>query len=167
MSFAVFSPYLKLLHILGAFGLVGGIIAREVAFHRAQKSQDIKTVVEMMQLVLFFTNKLVAPAGQVVLWVGILTAVAQGWPLFGFLQGGSSNWVFASLLLNIAILVNVFGVMRPKGAAIGKALGAAVGQGKITPELTAAMNDKTRNTGQMAEYILMSAIILLMVLKPF
>ena len=167
MLFAQFAPLLKLIHILGAFALVGGILARETAFHRAKNSQDIKIVAEMLQLVMFFTNKMVAPGGQVVLWVGILTAVTQGWPLFGFLQGGASNWVFASLLLNIAILVNVFGVMRPRGEAIGKAIGPAIGQGRVTAELTAAMNDKIRANGQVVEYVLMAAIIALMVLKPF
>lgn len=167
MDFALYAPYLKLIHIVGAFFMVSGIIGRETAYLRAKKATDIKIVAEMMQLVLFFTNKMVAPFGQVVLWAGIITAVAQGWPLFGFLQGGSTNWVLASLILEILILGNVFGIMRPLGLALGKTIGPAIGQGKITPELTAAMNNPKRHNAQIAEYIFLVLIILLMVLKPF
>lgn len=166
MSFHIFAPYLKLIHVAAAFFLLGGMIGREVVNRRAKQASDLKIVAEMLGLSQFFTMKIVAPSGQLVLWIGILTAVTQGWPLFGFLQGGSTNWVLASLLLNIGIIINVIVNMRPTGEAIGQALGAALPGGQVTPELSAAINSPRMNNAYLLEYGLVTIIIILMVLKP-
>lgn len=160
---------LKLLHILAAFALVGGEIGRAIAIQRAKKATDIKVVAEMLQLSNFFTSKFVSPGGMVTVLLGLITAGAQGGAVFilGFILGGSINWVLASLVLYIVIMVMVFTISIPRGKAIGQALGSALAQGKITPELTTALNDQTFNLNFIIQDVLVLIIILLMVLKPF
>ena len=160
---------LKLLHILAAFALVGGEIGRMIAFNRAKKATDIKVVAEMMQLFAFFTTKFVSLGGIVTVLLGLITAGKEGGAvlILGFLMGGQINWVLAALVLYIIIMVMVFTIAVPRGKAIGAAIGSAMGQGKITPELTAAINDKTLNTAMIVQDVLILLIIVLMVLKPF
>jgi|GEM_PF-578272 len=159
----------RLLHILAAFALVGGEIGRAFAFKRAKQATDIKVVAEMLQLFTFLTNKFVSVGGMLTVILGLITAGAQGGPvlILGFLMGGTINWVLASLVLYVVIMVLVATVAIPRGKAIGQALGAALKQGKITPELTAALNDKALNNTFIVQDVLILLIILLMVLKPF
>ena len=160
---------LKLLHILAGFALVGGEIGRAIAFQRAKKATDIKIVAEMLQLATFFSSKLVSLGGILTVLIGLMTAGAQGGAvlILGFLMGGKINWVLASLILYIMLMTLVFSIVVPRGKAMGQALGAAIGQGKITPELTAAMNDTTLNTSFLIQDVLLLLIVILMVLKPF
>ena|SRR5687767_6321630 len=160
---------LKLLHILAAFALVGGDIGRTIALQRAKQATDVKIVAEMLQLFVFLTTRFVTVGGVVTVVLGLITAGAQGGAvlILGFLMGGEINWVLASLVLYIVIMVIVFSVSVPRGKVLGQALGAALGQGKITPELTAALNDKAMNTAHVIVELLILLIIVLMVLKPF
>lgn len=163
------SDILKLLHILAAFALVGGEIGRAIVFHRAKKATDVKVVAEMMQMFTFFTSKFVSMGGGLTFLLGVMAAGAKGGVvlILGFLMGGAINWVLASIILYIVIMALVFSISIPRGKAIGQALGAAMGQGKITPELTAAINDQAFNTNFIIQDVLILAIIILMVLKPF
>ena len=99
----------------------------------------------------------------------VVTAGAQGGAvlILGFLMGGTMNWPLTAIVLYIIIMALVFSITIPRGKVIGQALGAALGQGKITPELTAAMNDKTLNINFIAQDVLIFLILILMVLKPF
>ena len=161
--------FLILLHVLAAFALVGGEIGRAIVFERAKKATDVKVVAEMLQLFTFFTRKLVSPGGLLAFLLGLITAGMQGGPvlILGFLMGGIMNWPLAAIVLYIVIMTLVGVITIPRGKAMGLALGAALGQGKITPELTAAMNDKTFNTNFMIQDMLILLIIMLMILKPF
>ncbi len=158
---------LKLLHVLAGFALVGGEIGRMIAFRRARQATDVKIVAEMMQLFTFLTSKFVSIGGMLTFLTGLITAWVQGWPILGFLQGGQTNWVLASLIVYIVIMLMVFLLVAPRGKAIGQALGAALGQGKITPELTAALNNSTLTNGFIIQDVLILIIIILMILKPF
>jgi uncharacterized membrane protein len=160
---------LKLLHILAGFALVGGELGRTFAFRRAKQATEVKVVGEMLQLFTFFTSKFVSVGGLLTFVLGMITAWVQGGPvlILGFLLGGEINWVLASLILYIVIMLIVGFVSIPRGKAIGQALGAAMGQGKITPELTAALNDSVFNKGFIIQDVLILVIIILMVLKPF
>jgi uncharacterized membrane protein len=160
---------LKLLHILAAFALIGGEIGRTIAFQRAKKATDIKVVAEMLQLFTFFTSKFVSAGGMATFLLGLFTAGAQGGAvlILGFLLGGSINWVLAAIILYIIVMAMVFSIAVPRGKVIGQALGAAMGQGRITPELTAALNDSALNTNFIIQDVLILLIVVLMVLKPF
>lgn len=160
---------LKLLHILAAFALIGGEVGRTIAFHRAKHATDVKIVATMLQMFTFFTSKFVSPGGTLTLLLGLITAGAQGGAvlILGFILGGAINWVLVSLVLYIIIMALVFSISVPRGKVLGQALGAALGQGKITPELTAAINDKALNTNFIIQDALILLIVVLMVLKPF
>jgi uncharacterized membrane protein len=158
---------LKLLHILAGFGLMGGEIGRGFAFRRARQATDLRVTGEMMGLAAFLSSKVVSGSGLLTVILGLITAWAQGWPILGFLQGGTTNWVLASLVLYVILMVVVFTVQVPRGKAIGQALGAAQAQGSITPELTAALNDSTLKYGYIVVDTLLLLMIVLMVLKPF
>lgn len=160
---------LKLLHVLASFALVGGDIGRTIALQRAKQATDVKVVAEMLQLFTFLTTRFVSLGGIVTVVLGLITAGAQGGAILilGFLMGGEINWVLASLVLYIVIMTIVFSVSVPRGKVLGQALGVALQQGKITPELTAALNDKAMNTAHVVVEILILLIIVLMILKPF
>lgn len=165
----VVSDIVRLLHVLASFALVGGEIARIIVFQRAKQSTELKTTATLLQLATFFSTKLVSPGGMLTVLLGLITAGVMGGPVFilGFILGGKINWVLASLVLYIILMVLVFSITMPRSKAIGQALGAALGQGKITPELTAAMNDQTLNTTFLIQNIITLLMIALMVLKPF
>lgn len=167
MAPITFTLILKLIHVLAGFVLVGGTVGRIFALQRAKKATDIHVVAELLQLSTFFTTKIVSPIGGLTVLFGLIAAAVGGFPILGFLQGGKENWVLASLVLYIILMVFVFAVSVPKGKALGKAVGAAVGQGKITDELTAALNDSTFNTAAVIQDVLLTLIIILMILKPF
>ena len=158
---------LKLFHIVAAFTLISGMLGRAVVMNRAQKATEIHQAALLLQLGNFFTTKMISPGGMATFILGIVTALVQGWPLLGFLQGGKSNWIFAALLLNLLIYINVFANSMPHGKAIGQQIGPALGKGEITAELTAAMNNPTLKAGAIFEYLALVLIITLMVLKPF
>ena len=127
--------------------MVGGILGRAVVMNRAQKATDIRQAALFLQLSNFFTTKMISPGGLATFILGIITALVQGWPLLGFLQGGKSSWVFAALLLNLLIYINVFANSMPRGNAIGQQIGPALGKGEITAELTMAMNNPSLKAG--------------------
>jgi hypothetical protein len=158
---------LKLFHIIAAFALIGGMMARSVVMARAKSSTTIQQTALFLQLGNFFTTKMVSIGGLATFFLGIITALVQGWPVLGFLQGGKYNWVFASLVLNLLIYVSVFTVSIPRGKAIGEAIGPALGKGEITPELSATINHGALKNSMIFEYISVALIIILMVLKPF
>jgi uncharacterized membrane protein len=160
---------LKLLHVLAAFALVGGEIGRAFALQRARQASEVKTVGEMLQLFTLFTSKFVSIGGMLTFVLGLITAGVQGGHvlILGSLAGGTINWVLVSLILYIAIMLIVGFISIPRGKVIGQALGAAMQQGKITPELTAALNDSTLNNAFIVQDVLIVVIIILMVLKPF
>jgi hypothetical protein len=158
---------LKLFHVAATFALVGGVLARSIVMTRARKATDIHQTALFLQLGNFFTTKMISPGGMATFLLGIITALVQGWPLLGFLQGGKSSWVFAALVLNLLIYVNVFTNGMPRGKLIGQQIGPALGRGTITAELTAAMNNPALKMGEIFEYTALVLIISLMVLKPF
>jgi len=109
----------------------------------------------------------VVQGSRLVLIFGLITAWLQGWPILGFLVGGSSNWVFVSLLLFGAITALVPTVFLPAGRAFDAALGAAVASGQVSPDLRHALDDRRVRLAHRFEAVAIFAIVVLMVLKPF
>jgi len=162
-----FTPVITLVHVLAAFGLVGGEFGRAFTYRRARQATDVKVAAELLQMSSFLSAKVVSGSGLVTVILGLATAWGEGLPILGFLQGGAVNWVLASLVLYGLIMVLVFGVQVPRAKALRQTLASAVGQGTITPELTAALHDRTVNNAYIAQDVLLVLIVVLMVLKPF
>ncbi len=157
----------KLIHILTAFWFVGGLLGRAFALSAARRAPRVPTVQALVQLAGRFENVMVRPGSLLILVVGLLAAWAGGWPVLGFLQGGSSNWVLASLVIYLTSIPLVIVVFLPRGRVFDAALQEAAAQGSVTPRLVAAFDDRAVAAAHTYEWIVVVVIIGLMVLKPF
>jgi hypothetical protein len=99
---------------------------------------------------------------------GLIVTWMQKWPLFGFLQGASSNWLLVSsvLFIGISTLIAPLGLVARRKERTS-ALEEALEQGTITERLSAALNDRVVIRFRAMEFILLIVIIILMVTKPF
>jgi low affinity Fe/Cu permease len=94
-------------------------------------------------------------------------ALMQQWPIFGFLQGASQNWLLVSNILLIIMLTLIPTVFIPHNKKLEALLQTALAEGRVTPELSAALKDKKNQRAHQAEEIIVLVIAALMVLKPF
>jgi uncharacterized membrane protein len=159
---------MKLLHILAAFWLISGVVGRGLAFWQARRATSVQVVYALLKMSDFFERYAVIPVSMAVFIFGLIMTFLQGWPLFGYLQGSTSNWLFVSFLLFLGILVFI----APLGLVARRkererALQEALAQETITLRLMAALNDKVVIWFRTVELIVLVIIIILMVLKPF
>jgi len=159
---------MKLLHILAAFWFISGLIARDYTFWRAAKVSTVQGIQSLLQVSEFFEQWAVIRGAFLVLVFGLLTVWLQHWQLFGFLQGAPTNW----LLISFIIFAGSGAVIGPLGLIARRqqrtqALEEALAKGMITPELTAALNDKVVNNFRKVELATVVLILILMVVKPF
>lgn len=159
---------MKLLHVLTAFWFISGVIGRDFAFWRAGQATNVQAVHALLQISDFFERYAVIPVSTAVFLFGLIITLLQRWPLFGFLQGSSINWLLISFLLFLGISLAI-GPLKlvPRRKQRTQALQEAMTQGTITPELTAALNDKVVTRFRTVELIILVIIIILMVTKPF
>jgi hypothetical protein len=157
---------LNLLHVLIAFLLVSGIVGRGVALRQAARAGGIGAVEALMRLAGRFEAMVRAPS-IIVLVLGLLVAWRGGWPILGFLQGGSVNWILASLVLYLTLVPLIVFVFLPRGRIFEQALQDALRLGRVTPALTAAFADPVVAAAHAWELIALGLIVVLMVAKPF
>ena len=160
--------FMKLMHVLAAFWMVSGVVGRDFAFWQAGKAKEVQAVHALLKVSEFFERYAVIPVSVAVLVFGLIVTWMQKWPLFGFLQGASSNW----LLVSSFLFIGLSAVIAPLGLVARRrertsALTESLAQGKITLRLSAALNDKVVTRFRAAELILLIVIIVLMVTKPF
>ncbi|HXD12231.1 MAG TPA: DUF2269 family protein [Anaerolineales bacterium] len=159
--------FFKLLHILSVVMMVGGMFARQVVRGLAKKSDDIKAIESLTKAAMRLDRAMVIPGGNLVLVFGIILAVMLKWPIFGFLQGASQNWLLVSNILLILAMVLVGGVFIPYNKRLDSIIQADLAHGQASPKLSAALNDRTNKWAHLIEEIDVIAIAALMVLKPF
>ncbi|HEX9333139.1 MAG TPA: hypothetical protein VF896_14700, partial [Anaerolineales bacterium] len=99
--------------------------------------------------------------------MGIILAIIQKWPIFGFLQGAPQNWLLASNILLVVMMVLIPTVFIPHNKKVESILQAALRNGHITPELSAVLCDQRNKLAHYAEEAIILAVAALMVLKPF
>ena len=102
-----------------------------------------------------------------VLIFGVVLALMGGFPIFGFLQGASQNWLLVANTLLLGIIVIVPAIFIPHGKKFEPILQAALANGQITSELRTAMNDKVVRLAHLYEGFSLLVIMALMVTKPF
>lgn len=158
---------LKLLHILAAIGLVTGIVGRNITFAQATKTGDLKTTYALLKASEIFERRFVFPMSGAVLLLGLITAWSAGWPLLGFLQGATTNWLLISLVLTLALGTAAPLLLGPRRRQRLQVLEDAHAQGTVTPALTTALNDSFLLRFRQLELGSILVIIGLMVLKPF
>jgi hypothetical protein len=160
--------FMKLLHVLAAFWMVSGVVGRGLAFWWAGRATSVQAVQALLQVSEFFERYAVIPVSVLVLIFGLIVTWLQIWPLFGFLQCSSSNWLLVSSVLFLGLSA-VIGPLKliARRKERERALEEALAQGTITLRLLAALNDKVVNRFRMAEFIILMIIIVFMVTKPF
>ena len=158
---------LKILHILAAMFLVAGGVGRQYTRAQARKTSDLKIFIEFSNLAGRFDTALVRPFSTLVILIGIILAVRQGWPLFGFLQGSPINWLFVSVLITLTIFPIIIFIFLPRGKIYEQSLKDAIAKGEITSELMASFNDPVVRLAHTWEFVSLLIIVALMVAKPF
>ena len=158
---------IKFLHILAVTITVGGMFARQLVRAQAKKSVDVHEVASLTRVAVRIDRALVIPWSNIILLMGIVLAIMQKWPIFGFLQGSSQNWLLASNILLVSMMVLIPAVFVPHNKRVESLLQSALAENRITQELTSALNDKKNMMAHYAEEVIVLVIAALMVLKPF
>ncbi|HSL42899.1 MAG TPA: DUF2269 family protein [Anaerolineales bacterium] len=158
---------MKLLHVLAAFWFISGLVGRDFAFWWAGRSRDVQAIHALLQISDFFERYAVVPVSAAVLLFGLIVTWMQKWPLFGFLQGSSSNW----LLVSFVLFIGISAVIGPLGLVSRRkertrAMQEALAQETATPRLMAALHDKVVTRFRAVELTIVIIIVILMVLKP-
>jgi len=157
----------KLLHIIAVALTIGGMFARQLVRSLAKKNDDVNVVATLTRVAVRIDRMLVIPWSNIMIAMGILLAIMQKWPVFGFLQGASKNWLLLSNVLLVIMLILIGAVFVPYNLKVVALLESALTQGSVTPELAAALDDRGNNISHLFEEILILAVAALMVLKPF
>jgi predicted integral membrane protein DUF2269 len=159
---------MKLLHVLAAFWFISGVVARDITFWWAAKVSTVQGIHTLLQVSDFFEQWAVIRGSFLVLIFGLLAAWLENWPIFGFLQGAPTNWLLVSLIIFVGSAA-VISPLRliPRRHQRTQATKEALAKGTITPQLTAALNDKIVNTFRKVELAILAMIVILMVTKPF
>ena len=155
------------IHVLFVFGLVAGIIGRDRCYQRAARTEDLKKLEWLIEMGGSFELGMVRPGTFAVLVAGLIAAWARGWPILGFLQGGTVNWVLVSLLIYLSIIPVIVFVFIPRGKVFRLALDDAKVRGQVTPELRAALADPAVAAARAYELIIIAALAGLMVTRSF
>jgi uncharacterized membrane protein len=158
---------LKLLHILAAFWFIAGILGRQLVRALARQSEDIHQFAQMSGMAGRFESLMVIPGNLSVIVFGVLAAWRGGWPILGFLQGASSNWLLVTNLLLLVGLAIVPTVYLPRGKLFERAIQEALAAGQMTSRLQAALEDRPVKWAHGFEYASLLIIVFLMVAKPF
>jgi predicted integral membrane protein DUF2269 len=157
------SEWVVLLHVAVSFWFVAGLLGRNVTMARARSSNDLGTLVELVDLSGRFERLMVIPGSAAVLVAGLLAAWAEGQPL----AGPDDWWLLTSLILFVALGLLVPLVFLPRGRIFEDALEEARRGGEVTPELRSALRDPAVRNARAAEIVVVAIIVALMVTKPF
>ena len=158
---------IKFLHITAVAITIGGMFARQLLRGIARKSEDIKSVDSLTHAAIRLDRAMVIPGSNLMIVFGIILAVIQKWPVFGFLQGASQNWLLVSNLLLIVMVALIMVVFIPHNKEVETRLQSALAEGRVTPELSTALNNKTNRVAHHLEETIVLIVAALMVLKPF
>ncbi len=158
---------IKFFHILAVAITVGGMFARQLVRGIARRSDNLDTVAPLTQAAIRIDRTMVIPWSNLILVAGVILALISKWPIFGFLQGAAQNWLLVSNILLVIMLALIPLIFIPHNKKVASLLQAALTEGRLTPELSAALNDRKSILAHHAEEIIILAIAALMVLKPF
>jgi uncharacterized membrane protein len=159
--------FVKFLHVAAVAVTIGGMFARQLVRSLAKKSDNIHETAALTRAAIRMDRGLVIPSSNIMVVMGIILAVMLKWPIFGFLQGATQNWLLVSNILLIAMMVMIAGIFIPHNKKVDALLNSALAEGKVTPKLRAALNDNTNQLAHLVEEFVILLIAALMVLKPF
>ena len=159
--------FMKMLHVIAAVVFVGGLFARQVIRSYARTIDDVTWFSNLSRTAAYVETVMVKPGSLIIVVLGVIQARLGGIPIFGFLSGGDQNWLLVSIGLYLAAFLLVPLVFIPKGRAFRPLLDAGLSQGRITPELRLAIDDRTVALAHHLETAAVLVVLVLMVLKPF
>jgi uncharacterized membrane protein len=157
------SKWVVLLHVAVAFAFVAGIIGRDLTLHKARTTGDVNIAGALVELAGRFERILVKPGSFAVLVAGLWAAFARH---DSFTDSGS-RWLLVSLILYVSSIPFIPLVFIPRGRVFEQALEQAKERGEVTPELSAAFHDPAVAFARNYELVMIAAIVVLMVTKPF
>jgi hypothetical protein len=143
------------------------MFARQLIRGLAIKSNEINTIAALTQAAVRLDRALIIPGSNIMILMGIVLAVIQKWPIFGFLQGASQNWLLASNILLVVMIVLIPTIFIPHNKKVESLLHTALTENRITAELTTALNDQRNKQAHLLEEAIVIIVAALMVLKPF
>ncbi|MHB2022475.1 MAG: DUF2269 family protein [Mycobacteriales bacterium] len=152
------TAFVLLLHLLGAFCLVSGVVVAGLAFESARRRSSPAEIALVLGL---------ARTGALLTAVGTLLVAGFGvWLVALGHWGYGSGWVDAAggLLLLVAVLGSIGG-QRPKRARRLATQFAAAGQ-PVDAQLRAMLDDRLTQVVNYLSALLLLVIIVLMVTRP-
>lgn len=159
-------PVVKLLHIVAVMVCVGGIFARQLVRQSMKKAREIRDFAILNEAAGRIERIMVIPSTSAILVFGIILALMSGMPMLGFLQGASQNWLLASNILLLGMVLIVPTIFVPRGKRFEVVFQEALARNEITTELRGAMDDRVVRIAHMYEEAAVMIIAALMVLKP-
>ena len=158
---------LRFLHISAAILFVGGLFARQAVRSLMAREANIAAFIAISEAAGKVERLMVIPGNILAMALGLVLALTIKAPILGSIQGVSSNWLLASIIILALLLPLVPIVFLPRGKLFEAALVDAKAKGVVTPELRLQLNDPTVRWAHRAELIGTALIVALMVLKPF
>ena len=157
---------LKVVHAVLGVWIIAGLVGRWVTLGQAARSSDIAAVQTLLGLSARFES-MVIRIPPVVLLLGVATAIAQGRPFLGPLQGAPIDWLFVSIVIYLSILPVIPLVFLPRGKAFAASLADATAAGHVTQALTAGFRDRVVVAAHVYELAAIVVVFVLMITKPF
>jgi len=156
---------LKLLHVLSAMWLVGGLLGRAVALSSARRAPEMRIIKAIADVSGRLENLMIAPGIFAVLVTGIATAVAGGISLLGPIDGGPWWVVVPLLILVFAVVTTPLTLSHDR--RWGQALEDAAQRGVVTDTLRVYLDGRAMFRRYAPDIAAVVLIVALMVLKPF
>ena len=150
-----------LLHVAVAVIFIAGLIGRWILLTRAARAEGVETAFLLSQNAAPF-ERLVISFSQAILPTGLLAAWVRGYPWIGF----GTPWIVVALVLTLSVLPFIYFVLIPRGKTFEAAMASAREQGAWTDELRAAFADPGVALARRWEFVSVSLVLALMVLKP-
>jgi hypothetical protein len=157
---------LKIAHALTGILFVGGLVGRWIVLGLAERADTITSMRTLTRAAGPF-ERIVIQGGGLMAGLGVVTALAQGRPFLGPLQGASVDWLFVSILLLLSVQPLVPLVFLPKGRVFAAALEDAANRDEVTPTLRAAWRDPLVRAAHVYELVIVTVVLVLMIAKPF
>ena len=157
---------LKVAHAVLGVWIIAGLVGRWVTLGQAARSSDIVAVHTLLRLSDRF-EWIVVRMPPFVLLIGVATAIVQGRPFLGPLQGAGVDWLLVSIVIYLSIIPVIPLVFLPRGRVFAAALAEATDAGVVTPALTAAFRDPVVFAAHVYELAVIVGVFVLMITKPF
>ena len=155
-----------LIHALVGVVFVAGLVGRWIVLGAAARATELPAMKTLAAAAGPF-ERIVIIGSMLVMLLGLLAAFAAGRSVLGPLTGGSVDWLFVSLLLFVSIIPLVPLVFLPRGRVFEAAMAEAEAAGQVTPALRAAWADPIVRAAHIYELGAVTAVLVLMLSKPF